>query len=103
MTKFVEWAALIVAIGLIVAIIVTLPIMDIITQTIGSNYLTTMVGTVVSYTSYYLTQARGFINWLFPSFMIPYVTIVIYYMTFKILLQWSLRILTYAYHWLFKG
>lgn len=103
MTKFVEWAALIVAIGLIVAIIVIFFIMDIITQTIGSDYLTNMVGTVVTYASYYLTQARGFINWLFPSFMIPYVTIVIYYMTFKILLQWSLRILTYAYHWLFKG
>ena len=43
MTKFVEWAALIVAIGLIIAIIVTLPIMDIITQTIGSDYLTTKV------------------------------------------------------------
>lgn len=103
MTKVVEWTLLIAAVGLIVGIILTLPIMEIITESVGNNYLQTMVSTVVTYTSYYLTQARGFINWLFPDSMIPYVTIVIYYMTFKTLLQWSLRILVYAYHWLFKG
>lgn len=98
MADIAKWAILVAGLVAIIALIVALPVFDI----LNIEILTTSISNVASIAGAALTSARGLINFFVLPQAIPLVTILIGYMIGRPFVLWSIKILTMAYHWIFK-
>ena len=98
MSDLAKWGILIaVAVG-IIALIVALPV----TEMLDFSLLRTGLIQVVSSTTYYLKQARGFLNFFVPEGYEWMITASISWNLLSRFLTWAINITSQAAHYIFK-
>lgn len=98
MSDIAKWALLVAGMVAIIALIVALPIFDI----INVDELTNTVSSIATICSNALQSARGLINYFLTPFGRNILTVVIGYEFGKFAYKWGIKILAYAYKWIFK-
>lgn len=98
MADIAKWAILVAGLVAIIALIVALPIFELLDIAV----LTSAIGNIANLAGAALTSARGLLNYFVLPAAIPLVTVVIGYVILRPFLLWSIKILTMAYHWIFK-
>lgn len=98
MSDIAKWALLVAGMIAIIALIVALPIFDI----INIDELTNTVSSIATICSNALQSARGLINYFLTPVGRNILTVVIGYEFAKFAYKWGIKILAYAYKWIFK-
>lgn len=98
MSDIAKWALLVAGMIAIIALIVALPIFDI----INVEELTNTVSSIATICSNALRAARGLINYFLTPVGRNILTVVIGYEFGKFAYKWGIKILAYAYKWIFK-
>lgn len=98
MSDIAKWALLLAGMVALIALIVALPIFDI----INVQELTAAVSGISTICASALQSARGLINYFLTPVGRTILTVVINYMFFKFAYKWGVKVLAYAYKWIFK-
>lgn len=98
MTDLAKWALLLAGLVAIVALIVALPIFDI----INVDELTAAISGIATLTSQALIAARGIVNCFLTPVGRTILSVVIGYMILRFLYRWGVQLVSLAYKWIFK-
>ena len=98
MADIAKWAILVAGLIAIVAIIVSLPIFDV----LNIDELTAAISGIATIAADGLKNARAIINCFFTPVGRTLLTIVIGFKMFDFLYKWGFRVVFYAYNWIFK-
>lgn len=100
MSDIIKWGLLATAVISLVAVIVTLPIVNFFGS--SSAVVSEGIGVILDITSPYLYTARAFINIFLNSWGRKILTGLITYLFFKWFLVLNLKVTTWVYHFIFK-
>ena len=98
MADIAKWALLVAGLIAIIALIVALPIFDI----LNISELTNAVTGIVQITSNALIAARGIINMFLTPVGRSILSVVIGYVCLRFSYRWGVQLVSFAYKWIFK-